>query len=110
MAEGGADPMLAYILGLAHYRTGEWDEAIRRLEESGRASPGSDWVKWPALALAHYRRGDLKEANMWLGKAEKRLQQDAAVERETGLFGGAESFDFRILTNEARSTLQGGKL
>ena len=64
---------------------------------------------WPALALAHYRRGDAKEANLWLGKAEKCLEEQTAAGTALGLFGGGDSIDFRILTEEARAALRGGK-
>jgi hypothetical protein len=93
----------------AYYRSGEWDELIRRLQESIQASPGSDWVSWPSLAPAHYRRGDVKEGNLWLGKAEECLQEQTAAGSKLRLFRGGHSFDLQVLTKEARSTFRGGK-
>jgi eukaryotic-like serine/threonine-protein kinase len=103
---GGGDSTFEYIFGLAHYRAGEWNEAIMRLNESVQASPGSAWAKWPALALAHYRRGDTEQAKVWLAHAEKWLQEQTVAGSKKGLFGGGDWFDFQILIREARSTLR----
>ena len=109
MGAGGGDATSGYILGLAHYRAGEWDNAISRLNESVQASPGSAWAKWPALALAHYRRGDGEQAKVWLAQAEKWLQEQSAAGSEYGLFRGSDWFDFQIVIRKARSTLRGPK-
>jgi tetratricopeptide (TPR) repeat protein len=103
------DPQVLYILGLAHYRAGEHDEAIRRLKESIKANPDGAWLRWPALALAHQGRGDGTEARRWLGRAEKWLQDKGATGTEPGALYGAAWVDFQILTREARATLAGAK-
>jgi hypothetical protein len=43
------------------------------------------------------------------GKAEKCLQEQTAAGTALGLFGGGDAIDFRILTEEARSIVRGGR-
>jgi serine/threonine protein kinase/tetratricopeptide (TPR) repeat protein len=69
-----AGPKMAWYLhtlGLAHYRAGRSDEAVRRLEESLRIAP--EWsarpVNWLVLALSHQRLGHAAEAREWLTRA-----------------------------------------
>ena len=60
-----------HVLGLAHYRTGQFEEAVRRLRQS--LAPGLGWIgaslNWPVLALAHHRLGHHEEAGRWLEKS-----------------------------------------
>jgi len=69
-----------HTLGLAHYRAGRFDEAVRRLEESIRAEPG--WAGAPlnslALAMAHHRLGHADESRRWLGKAVRSADSDTS--------------------------------
>ena len=64
-------PWMQYVLGLAYYRTGEFDRAIQSLEQSIKVDGG--WtgspLNWPVLAMAHHRLGHEREARAWLGKA-----------------------------------------
>ena len=57
-----------YVLGLALYRAGRYEEAIRKLNESREADP--NWhataLNWPVLAMAHCRLGHADEATRWL--------------------------------------------
>ena len=103
----GSDPAAEYVLGLAHYRAGEWEQAIHRLQGLSKGKPSSAWTMWPVLALAHYRRGDKEEASRLLGLAEKRLQQKGAALSEKEPFSGRYWLDFEILLREARATLVG---
>ena len=71
------DPKAAwrfYILGLVHFRAGQDEEAIRRLDESIRLDPywaGSP-LNWPVLSLAHRRLGHTADAQSWLTRAHNR--------------------------------------
>jgi tetratricopeptide (TPR) repeat protein len=60
-----------HTLALAHYRAGQFEQAVRRLEESMEANPG--WAgrvdDWLLLALAHHRLGHAAEVTRWLEKA-----------------------------------------
>jgi serine/threonine protein kinase/tetratricopeptide (TPR) repeat protein len=75
-----ADPSAVnlFVLGLAHYRAGQWDQAIARFEQSIKAEPA--WHEATVqnglgLALAHYRRGDAADARQWLKNSVDRLEQ-----------------------------------
>jgi serine/threonine protein kinase/Flp pilus assembly protein TadD len=62
---------MPYILGTAHYRAGQYDEAIRRLQAALLAQP--KWpiclLSYPELAMAHHRLGHQAEARRALGEA-----------------------------------------
>jgi tetratricopeptide (TPR) repeat protein len=74
-----------FALGMAHYRAGQWDQAIARFNESIKLDPAwhdTTVQNGLGLALAHYRRGDIEIARQWLKKSVDRLDQG---EREKGL-------------------------
>jgi tetratricopeptide (TPR) repeat protein len=57
-------------LGLAHYRAGHFDEAVKALEKADQLIPGGhrpDW--WFLLAMAHGRLGDQEKARQWYEQA-----------------------------------------
>jgi tetratricopeptide (TPR) repeat protein len=60
-----------HTLGLAHYRSGQLDEAIRRFNDSIAANPrwSGQVVNWLGLALAHHRLGQIEEARYWYNQA-----------------------------------------
>jgi tetratricopeptide (TPR) repeat protein len=62
-----------YVLGLALYRAGRYEEAIAKLNESNEA--GRSWharaLNWPILAMAHDRLGHADEASRWLARADE---------------------------------------
>jgi tetratricopeptide (TPR) repeat protein len=63
------DPWTHYILGLVCYRSGMFEEAIRRLEDSMRIDPRwPPFLNWPVLAMAHRRLGHREEARRWLAR------------------------------------------
>jgi tetratricopeptide (TPR) repeat protein len=49
-------------LGMAYYRTGDWDHAVTSLEKSRALHNGTCTCGWSVLAMAHWRRGDKEEA------------------------------------------------
>ncbi len=71
-------PWNLHALGLAHYRTGRYDEAVKRLQESMQVDP--KWpaqpVNWLTLAMAHHRLGHDDEAREWLDKAVKKVDKN----------------------------------
>jgi tetratricopeptide (TPR) repeat protein len=88
-------------VGAALYRAGRFEEAIRRLDESIRATGGQGAPKAAAfLALAHHRLGHRDEARRWLDKLGSYQSKE-----------GAESFwdevEIRILRREAESLIRG---
>jgi tetratricopeptide (TPR) repeat protein len=58
-------------LGAAHYRAGQWDRALARLQESEKADWGGSptVVNWLLLAQVHHRLDHAEEARRWLDKA-----------------------------------------
>jgi WD40 repeat protein/tetratricopeptide (TPR) repeat protein len=104
-------------LGAALYRARQWEEAVKRLEESERfnTARGSDvrvW-DWLFLAMAHRQLGHGEEAGRWLAKAEQVLEQ--WIKNTAGPGGGARAgsrlswmqrAELRLLRDEARKLLK----
>src|SRR5205823_3808746 len=69
-----------FLVGLAQYRAGRFDDAIRTL--TGTADL-TNWAKaWVVLAMAHQRLGKTDEARQWLAKAME--WYDTATREATG--------------------------
>jgi serine/threonine protein kinase/Flp pilus assembly protein TadD len=66
-----------YVLGIAHYRAGEYPQAIRRLRASLAGDP--NWsgraLSYPVLAMAHQRLGQAAEARQALEEAAKAIDR-----------------------------------
>jgi tetratricopeptide (TPR) repeat protein len=78
LGEVGAEPWSSlYILGAAHYRAGEDDQAIQRLKEAlAGPQPGPlSLLGYPVLAMAYHRQGRTTEARAALDEAAKTLDQ-----------------------------------
>ena len=64
-----------YVAGLAHYRAGQYDQAVERLGESAVMDP--NWnaraINYPVLAMAYHRLGKAEEARQALASAEKAI-------------------------------------
>src|SRR5262249_17353958 len=72
--EGGAVfPGLGWrsvkILGVAHYRTGDWKATIAALEESMELRKGGDSSDWFFLAMAYWKVGDKDKAREFFDRA-----------------------------------------
>jgi Flp pilus assembly protein TadD len=112
--EGLADPLnkadALCTLALAHYRAGQWDEALARLGEAAVPAPRA-WLTWPVLAMVHHRLGHADEARRWLDKAAARHQE--IVNQLAGPGGGfalpEDWLEFETLYAEARALLTGGR-
>jgi Flp pilus assembly protein TadD len=65
-----------YLLGLAHYRAEQYEQARIRLTESLTA--GSEWpcrdLSYPVLAMAHHRLGHEEEARRALAAAAQAIE------------------------------------
>ncbi len=64
-------------LGVAHYRAGEWSEAIDALAESMRLRSGGDPYDWLFLAMAARRLGDVAAARRWLDRSLSGIEAHA---------------------------------
>ena len=77
-----------YVAGLAHYRAGQYDQAVERLRESATMDP--NWnaraMNYPALAMAYHRLGKADEAREALASAEKAIDDwtEAMVQDPVG--------------------------
>ena len=62
-----------YMLGVGHYRAGEYERAVRRLQESLVMVPpwGARALNYPVLAMAHHRLGQAAEARKALDEAAR---------------------------------------
>jgi serine/threonine protein kinase/tetratricopeptide (TPR) repeat protein len=70
-------PHYLYVLGMAHYRAGHYEQAVRRLRES--LAKGTGWsgagLNYPVLAMAHYRLGQGALARQALHQAALAIDQ-----------------------------------
>ncbi|HTU21266.1 MAG TPA: protein kinase [Gemmataceae bacterium] len=107
-----------HAAGIAHYRAGQFEQAIGRLEESLK---DPDWQQAGghaselALALAHHRLGHAKQARQWLDKAEqwyeKAIQDALASPRGTAtLYHWQDWPSFVVLRREAHKQILGKDL
>ncbi|MGH7221823.1 MAG: tetratricopeptide repeat protein, partial [Gemmataceae bacterium] len=114
----GKYPWYFHAAGLAHYRARQFEQAIKRLEESLN-NPG--WQSGPGhaselgLALAHHRLGHAKLARQWLDKAEQwydKAVQNALVSATgtANLCGWMDWPSFVVLRREAHQLILGSDL
>jgi serine/threonine protein kinase/Tfp pilus assembly protein PilF len=82
-------------LGAAHYRMGNWRDAVAALERSIALSKGGDAADFFFLAMAHRQLGNNDEAGRWYEKAmewmdknQKQLQQNKVFDEELHQFRG----------------------
>jgi tetratricopeptide (TPR) repeat protein len=66
-----------YLLGIAQYRAGQHEEAIRRLRESlqGKPERPARALSYPVLAMAYHRLGQAAEARQALDTAAETLDR-----------------------------------
>jgi len=78
-ALAGADHgWYVHALGLAHYRAGQFDQALQRFTES-RGSTGCRELNWFGLALVHHRLGHPDEARRYLDEGIEWLETEGVV-------------------------------
>jgi tetratricopeptide (TPR) repeat protein len=101
-----------YVAGLAHFRAGDFDAAIRRLQDSQRdfGWPGRS-LTYPVLALTHYRLGHANEARDVLDKSEK-VNNDWIESMLQGPVGSMpipwfDWIEYQLLFREATTVLTG---
>jgi tetratricopeptide (TPR) repeat protein len=64
------DAYFLNTLGLAHYRAGQYEQALARFNQVNEVDP--NWPpNWPLLAMAHHRLGHVEEARRWLNRADQ---------------------------------------
>ena len=104
-----------YILGLAHFRANQFDQAVRRLDESISVDPmwAGGFLNWPVLAMAHRRLGHAQEAQSCLQKARswQAVAKPRAVPNEAPLASSPwwDRAEFEILRQEAETLEAAGR-
>jgi tetratricopeptide (TPR) repeat protein len=78
---------MLFALGMAHFRAGQFSDALARLEEAIKAGP--EWthntcVTGLALALVHHRLGHKEEAREWLDRTVEQLEWGTQVRWPAG--------------------------
>ncbi|MFO0954047.1 MAG: tetratricopeptide repeat protein [Isosphaeraceae bacterium] len=66
---GGTTASSRWVLGLAHYRAGDWKASVAALEDAVKLAKGGTGNSWFYLAMAHHRLGDGVKAREWYDKA-----------------------------------------
>ncbi|MEX2114277.1 MAG: protein kinase [Pirellulales bacterium] len=99
------------ILGAAHYRAGEFAEALACFEEASKINPPGPWAL-AFQAMVHYRLGQVEkarhhmaEAARWIDEADHPNPNDLTGERAT--WGGwYEKVNVPIIMREARAMIE----
>ncbi|MCI0742214.1 MAG: tetratricopeptide repeat protein [Gemmataceae bacterium] len=74
-------------LGVAHYRAGDWDEAIKALQQALKLSRGREYAHDAFfLAMAHWKRGEKNTALSWQRKATSWMDKHAPDNKELRRF------------------------
>jgi Flp pilus assembly protein TadD len=96
-------------LGGAIYRAGRFEEAVQRLEEAaGVPPPGGSALHPFWLAMCHARLGHAEEAQQWLDKGDRWLEQ--ALQRQpgdaaSGLLPWGQRVSLQLLRREAEALI-----
>jgi tetratricopeptide (TPR) repeat protein len=73
-------------LGVAHYRAGNWKDAVAALEQSMKLRQGGDCSDWFILAMAHARLGDKEKGRALFDRAARWLDRNQPGNEELGRF------------------------
>src|SRR5262249_698445 len=73
-------------LGLAHYRGGNWKEAIAAQEKANGLRNGGGPTEWFILAMAHWQLGNKTEARTWYDRSVQWMEKhlDGTPQRRAG--------------------------
>ena len=71
-------------LGVAHYRAGEWKEAVAALEKAMQLRGGGDSYDWFFLAMAYWQLGEKDKASQWFDKAVQWMDKNMPKGKELG--------------------------
>src|SRR5205823_1316215 len=85
-------------LGAAHYRAGNWKDAIAALQKSMDLRNGGDSFDWFFLAMAHWQLGEKEQAKKWYEKAVVWTEKNNPKDEELKCF-----------RSEAKALLQTGE-
>jgi tetratricopeptide (TPR) repeat protein len=98
-----------FVLGLAYYRAGRFEQAIQQLSKP----PVYCWAN-VVLAMAHHRLGHVEEARRWLAKADEWYDNATRDVLDAPLFSPSRPWgnwwgwaEFQILHHEAKGLIEG---
>jgi tetratricopeptide (TPR) repeat protein len=63
-------------LGRAHYRAGQWSEALTAFQEAAKLRHGGDSLEWFYLALIYGRLGEKEQARKWFDQAVEWMEKN----------------------------------
>jgi tetratricopeptide (TPR) repeat protein len=63
-------------LGIAHYRSGQWSDALTAFQETTKLRNGGDSREWFYLAMAHGRLGEKEQGRKWYDQAVQWMEQN----------------------------------
>jgi tetratricopeptide (TPR) repeat protein len=75
-------------LGAAHYRAGNWKDAVAALEKSMELRKGGDSVDWFFLAMARWQLGEKEKAREWYDKAAQWMDKNQPTDEQLRRFRG----------------------
>jgi tetratricopeptide (TPR) repeat protein len=90
-------------LGVAHYRVGDWKEAVGALEKSMQLRAGGSASDWFFLAMAHWQQGEKDPARQWYNKAVQLMERNKSQDEELRRFR-AEAAALLGVTDHPKST------
>src|SRR4051812_45462419 len=101
-----------YARGPAYYRAGQYEAAVRHLDEARKVHPqDGNAYTWLFLAMAHQRLGQTERAREWLAKSLEWIEQAMKGKIQDPFFASPlpwhESFQLRVLSREAKALLEG---
>jgi tetratricopeptide (TPR) repeat protein len=105
-----SDPNAWYLhaLGLAHFRAGQFDQAIRRLDESnaGNWSEQGKNQNRLVLAMAHHRLGHEAQARTLLNEVERWWKDIEAAKTDGAVdFPATDWLPLQVLRREAKAVI-----
>jgi WD40 repeat protein/serine/threonine protein kinase/tetratricopeptide (TPR) repeat protein len=117
LAESLKDQWHANLLGVALYRAGRYEAAVKRLTEATSLNAGPYWTNmlytWFFLAMAQHRLGHADEAHRWLEKATRATEEALRPPEKSGTAPGTiapnwnRKLTLQLFRREAEELIQG---
>jgi serine/threonine-protein kinase len=73
-------------LGVAQYRSGDWNAAVAALKKSEELRPAGARINWFFLAMAEWQRGNPEQARNWYARAVQRTSRAEAQNEQLRRF------------------------
>jgi superkiller protein 3 len=89
-------------LGTAHYRAGDWKEAVATLDEARKLKPPGDADIWLFLAMAHHKLGNKAQARKCYDQAVQWLERN----RQLLATNEMQAEELRRIRSEAEEVLE----